>query len=301
MERRAFLAATAAGAERVLGANDRVRVGLIGCGGRGRYVAGFMREAPNVEFVACADVYLPNAERARQWAGTARPPTRTSASCSSGRTWTRCRWPRPTTGTRGVTVLACQAGKDVYVEKPLAHNIREGRAMVAGGAEVQPHRDGGHATPLGAPLQGSAEHRAERAVGQGALRADLELRQYGAARNRARARRGRTRGARLGVLPRPGAQSAVQPQALPGQLPFLPRLRRRLHHRLRHAPLRHRAPGHGSHRAQDRVRHRAEVPPRRRRRHPGRDAGHLRVSRLRPQLRGHPAERHRASRRALRE
>jgi len=28
------------------------------------------------------------------------------------------------------TVLACQAGKDVYVEKPLAHNIREGRAMV---------------------------------------------------------------------------------------------------------------------------------------------------------------------------
>ena len=28
------------------------------------------------------------------------------------------------------TVLACQAGKDVYVEKPLAHNIVEGRAMV---------------------------------------------------------------------------------------------------------------------------------------------------------------------------
>jgi predicted dehydrogenase len=31
------------------------------------------------------------------------------------------------------TVLACQAGKDVYVEKPLAHNIREGRAMVEAG------------------------------------------------------------------------------------------------------------------------------------------------------------------------
>ena len=27
-------------------------------------------------------------------------------------------------------VLACQAGKDVYVEKPLAHTIKEGRAMV---------------------------------------------------------------------------------------------------------------------------------------------------------------------------
>ncbi len=30
-----------------------------------------------------------------------------------------------------ITILACRAGKDVYVEKPLAHNIREGRAMVA--------------------------------------------------------------------------------------------------------------------------------------------------------------------------
>ena len=29
-----------------------------------------------------------------------------------------------------ITVLACQAGKDVYVEKPLAHTIREGRKMV---------------------------------------------------------------------------------------------------------------------------------------------------------------------------
>ena len=50
---------------RALGANDRVIVGLIGCGGRGRYVAGLMREAPGVEFAAAADVYLPNAERAR--------------------------------------------------------------------------------------------------------------------------------------------------------------------------------------------------------------------------------------------
>src|SRR6266542_2780388 len=28
------------------------------------------------------------------------------------------------------TILACQAGKDVYVEKPASHNVREGRLMV---------------------------------------------------------------------------------------------------------------------------------------------------------------------------
>ena len=36
----------------VLGANQRVRVGLIGCGGRGLAVAKLMREVPGVEFVA---------------------------------------------------------------------------------------------------------------------------------------------------------------------------------------------------------------------------------------------------------
>ena len=38
--------------------------------------------------------------------------------------------PRLTTGTRSARSLACQAGKDVYVEKPLATTIAEGRAMV---------------------------------------------------------------------------------------------------------------------------------------------------------------------------
>src|SRR5579863_1533622 len=70
MQRREFLGAGAvAAAQRLIGANDRVTAGLIGCGGRGRYVSGLMREAPGVEFAATADVYLPNAERAKEWAG----------------------------------------------------------------------------------------------------------------------------------------------------------------------------------------------------------------------------------------
>lgn len=70
MRRREFVGTgVAAAAQRLAGANDRVVVGLIGRGGRGRYVAGLMREAAGVEFGAVADVYLPNAERAKAWAG----------------------------------------------------------------------------------------------------------------------------------------------------------------------------------------------------------------------------------------
>src|SRR5262245_15131004 len=60
--RRAALASTAAlSADRVLGANDRVRLGLIGCGGRGMYVARLMAKVPGAEFVAACDAYDRNA------------------------------------------------------------------------------------------------------------------------------------------------------------------------------------------------------------------------------------------------
>jgi hypothetical protein len=58
---------TALSASRVLGANDRLNLALIGCGGRGRFVAQKMREAPNVAYTAVADVYKTNGEIARKW------------------------------------------------------------------------------------------------------------------------------------------------------------------------------------------------------------------------------------------
>src|SRR5687767_8291712 len=75
MRRREFLRSTAtsavaaSSASGILGANNRVRVGLIGCGGRGMAVARLMRQVPDVEFAAVCDVYEPHAARARDWAG----------------------------------------------------------------------------------------------------------------------------------------------------------------------------------------------------------------------------------------
>ena len=75
MHRRDFMtgsgiAMTALSASRVLGANDRLKVALIGCGGRGRYVARFIKDAPNAAYTAVADVYKANGENAREWAGS---------------------------------------------------------------------------------------------------------------------------------------------------------------------------------------------------------------------------------------
>ena len=144
MQRRNFLhgiAVASAGttlqlaSARAAGANNRVRVGLIGCGGRGHYVAERMRRVPDVEFVAACDVYERKRLRFRDWAG---------GSCTEHKDF---REVLDRTDVDAVlvatpdhwhaipTVLACKAGKDVYVEKPLAHNIREGRAMVTAARE----------------------------------------------------------------------------------------------------------------------------------------------------------------------
>lgn len=60
MQRRHFLA-TALASSQVSGANDRVNLALVGCGGRGRFVAGYAKENPHARYVATADVFLPNA------------------------------------------------------------------------------------------------------------------------------------------------------------------------------------------------------------------------------------------------
>jgi len=57
--RRAFLGglATAASASRVLGANDRIRLGIIGCGGRGSHLMRMANLAGGVEWVAVCDAW----------------------------------------------------------------------------------------------------------------------------------------------------------------------------------------------------------------------------------------------------
>lgn len=89
-----------------------------------------MREAPGVEFVAVADVYDRNASAAREWAGPGCQAYADFRELLDRKDVDAVVVATPDHWHAGVTVLACAAGKDVYTEKPLAHNIREGRAMV---------------------------------------------------------------------------------------------------------------------------------------------------------------------------
>ncbi|HXH48843.1 MAG TPA: Gfo/Idh/MocA family oxidoreductase, partial [Terriglobia bacterium] len=65
----AIASATALSAKRISGANERINLGLIGCGGRGRYDSRLMRQVPNVDFTAVCDVYETHAASAKAWAG----------------------------------------------------------------------------------------------------------------------------------------------------------------------------------------------------------------------------------------
>lgn len=117
-------------ADRVIGANDRVNVALIGCGGRGRLVSRLMREAPNVDVVAVCDVYEPAAASAKEWAGPVAKSFRDFRNVLEMKEVDAVIVATPDHWHAIPTVLAIRAGKDVYVEKPLGHTIREGRSMV---------------------------------------------------------------------------------------------------------------------------------------------------------------------------
>jgi predicted dehydrogenase len=140
MRRRQFLHGVVSGAAatslsalsagRVHGANERVTVGLIGCGVRGMTVARLMRQVPGSAFTAVCDVYEPHAAAAREWAGSGCQAFRDFRQVLDRKDVDAVVVAPPDHWHAIPTVLACQAGKDVYVEKPLAHNVREGRAMV---------------------------------------------------------------------------------------------------------------------------------------------------------------------------
>ena len=134
VQRRQFLASaalTAASASRVLGANDRVRVALIGCGGRGTSVARQIAAVPNVEYTVLCDCYDRQAAKANQTlSGGKGAEIRDFRRALERDDIDAVHVATPDHGHVIPAIRALEAGKHLYCEKPLGHNVVEGRAIV---------------------------------------------------------------------------------------------------------------------------------------------------------------------------
>ncbi|HEX7362040.1 MAG TPA: Gfo/Idh/MocA family oxidoreductase [Bryobacteraceae bacterium] len=126
--------AVAAAPDKALGANDRVRVAICGLHGRGGDHLRNFSKIPNVQIAALCDVDQ-NVLRKRlaqmDKMGLPKPITYTDVrkllenkSIDAVSVATSNHWHAL------ITIWACQAGKDVYVEKPCSHNLWEGKQMV---------------------------------------------------------------------------------------------------------------------------------------------------------------------------
>ena len=129
MNRRQFVALTAASASQVTGANDKVRGAIIGAGGRGRYLTANFKEI-GVEMAAVCDVYEPNLQAGLKVASTGARPFDNYKRLLEDKSIDVVVIATPDHWHAQMTIDAVESGKDVYVEKPLAHTIADGFRMI---------------------------------------------------------------------------------------------------------------------------------------------------------------------------
>jgi predicted dehydrogenase len=122
-------ATSAFSAAQVAGANDRIRLGFIGIGWRGGELLKQFSRIKGVEIAWLCDAdsqlidkarqQFPNAKSSQDMRRIFDDPEVDAVVVATSTHWHAL-----------ATVWACQAGKDVYVEKPVSHNVWEGRKMV---------------------------------------------------------------------------------------------------------------------------------------------------------------------------
>jgi len=124
--RRAFLVSsglTAAISRSAVGANDRIRMGVIGSGNRGRQVTAALAVNPDCEFVAVCDVFQPNLEN-----GASVLPNKPEQYVDYRKVLDRhdvdaVLIATPDHWHAQMVIEAYQAGKDAYCEKPASNDI----------------------------------------------------------------------------------------------------------------------------------------------------------------------------------
>jgi predicted dehydrogenase len=114
---------------RRVGPNDRIRIAVIGCRGRGNAHVGAFKSSPDAEVVALCDPDTASVERAqRAVPGATYFKDLRELLASDGIDAVSIATPNHWHSL--ATIWALQAGKHVYVEKPISHTVHEGRIVV---------------------------------------------------------------------------------------------------------------------------------------------------------------------------
>ena len=117
-----------------LAPNNRITIALMGVRGRGRNLTEAFAAMNDVDIAYVCDVDSTVVEPALkiiEKTGRKRPPVVADIRrCLDDKSVDAIVMGTPIHWHAPGTILACQAGKDVYVEKPVSRNIREGRLMV---------------------------------------------------------------------------------------------------------------------------------------------------------------------------
>src|SRR5271167_2663958 len=118
------------GQGRPVAPSDTVRFASIGTGTRGCELLAASLAVPGVECVAVCDLYDSRHQAAQEAVQKQVPATRNYKEILDRKDVDAVIIAVPDHQHRRVTVDACAAGKDVYCEKPMSHNVEDGFAMV---------------------------------------------------------------------------------------------------------------------------------------------------------------------------
>ena len=121
---------TAISYSRIYGANERIRIGAIGTGGRCRYLLTLLKDLPGNEIVSLCDVYGPRREEVKVKVAPAASLTSHFQAVLERKDIDAVVIGAPDHWHVPLTLAAIGAGKDVYCEKPVTHDLTEADTLI---------------------------------------------------------------------------------------------------------------------------------------------------------------------------
>jgi predicted dehydrogenase len=160
----AGLSAAAAAEPRKATPKDKIVLGFIGQGGRGYGHLDWFGKHPDVEIGAVCDVYEPHRDRALKKAGSKAKAYSDFRKLLENKDIDAVVVATPPHWHSIISILACQAGKDVYCEKPMSRYPAEAQAM------ARAARDHKRITQVGTQIHATANyHKCVDVVRSGVL------------------------------------------------------------------------------------------------------------------------------------